>query len=114
MPTVQFDPMMIFMWLKVILAIGLPIATGLWAIWKKKEGVDVKIKESAPLIWGTVQQELRRNGGKLPGGKTPLALALELFEKIVPMTARQRSLAEVALKAYHETMGAPEPGASTK
>ena len=106
----SFDPVLVFAWLKVIVAVGFPVALALWGIWRKNETIEEKIKESAPMIWNVVQQELRKNGGTLPNGLTPLAFALSLFEKIVPLSASQKALAEMALKAFHESQGAPDPG----
>lgn len=106
----SLDPAMLFAWLKIILVVGIPVAMALWGVWKKNESIEAKIKDSAPIIWNVVQQELRKNGGKLPNGQSPLDYALGLFGKIVPLSASQKALAEMALKAYHESQGAPDPG----
>lgn len=104
----QIDPKMIFEWMQAIIAVGIPLAAALWGVWMKKASVDKKVAESVPIVWGAVQQALRRNGGKLPGGKVPLAYAMELLTSVVKLNPKQRAMAELALQAYHEAQGAPD------
>lgn len=104
----QIDPKIIFEWMQVIISVGIPLAAGLWGVWMKKTSIDKKINESVPVIWGAVQQALRKNGGKLPGGKVPLAYGMELLSSVVKLSPQQRTMAELALQAYHESQGAPD------
>lgn len=106
----QFDVKTILDWVELVVAVGIPVALALWGIWKKDQSVDKKIAESVPLVWGAVQQALRKGDGKLPGGKQPLAYALEMLSGFVKMNDKQKQMAEVALRAYHEAQGAPDPG----
>jgi len=101
-------------WASFIFSLGIaaiPLVQALAHVLSKKESAWEKVREAVPLVWQAVQQELRKNGNVLPNGKTPLEFALELLEDVLHLTPQQRSWAELALKAYHESQGAPEPGA---
>lgn len=109
--SVSLDPATLFQWVSIIFMFGFSVIGSLWAVWKKNETFQQKLNEAIPIVWNAVQQALRKNNNVLPGGKTPLEFALDLLQKFVKLTPAQIEMAKIAIAAYHEAQGAPEPGA---
>ncbi len=103
------NPGMIRDWVWLAIELGIPVAGTIWAVWFSKKTMREKINDTAPIIWNVVQQALRKGGGKLANGKSPIDYGLELFEHYVPINSQTKAWIIMALKAVHEEKGAPDP-----
>lgn len=105
----SFDPVFVLVWVGIVVSVVLPTLGTLWAIWKKGDTFRTKLDHSVPIVWNAVQQALRKAGGKLPNGQEPLDFAMGLIKNFVKLTPAQEQMARIALRAYHESQGAPDP-----
>lgn len=106
--SIALDPSALGAWADLIFKIGLPVLGIVWAVINKRKSVAQALDDLIPVVWNVVQQELRKNDGKLPNGKSPLEYAVELIQQSpVKVSKKSLPLVEMKLKAYHEKMGAP-------